>query len=217
MHNAAHPRENFMAEIDGEWFHNRLKDTGKSLRALARHLNSDPSAVSRTFSGSRKMKMEEAVQIAIFLSVPVSEVIKHAGITSEADALQARILLAATIDEDGTLHMLPEPRPLPQAVIEKAQLAASGHCTRQIIAAQIRASSGTLAIWDDAVVLFGQSELVDPAAIGALSICGLRDGKQILARVERARKTGEADLVSPAGKIEDAILTTATPVIALIP
>ncbi|WP_313618384.1 helix-turn-helix transcriptional regulator [Agrobacterium sp.] len=206
-----------MAEIDGEWFHNRLKDTGKSLRALARHLDSDPSAVSRTFSGSRKMKMEEAVQIAIFLGVSVSDVIKHAGITTDADAIQARILLAATIDESGTLQMLPEPRPLPQPIIEKAQLAAGGHYNRQIIAAQIRASSGSLAIWDDAVVLFSQTEGVDPAAIGALSVCGLRDGKQILARVERARKTGEADLVSPQGKIEDANLATATPIIVLLP
>lgn len=206
-----------MAEIDGEWFHDRLRDTGKSLRALARHLEKDPSAVSRTFSGNRRMTMEEATQIAVFLGVPVSEVMKHAGIARDADGIPTRILLAATIDESGTMQMLPEPRPLPQSVIEKAQLAVGSHYNKQIIAAQIRASSGALSIWDDTVLLFSHTDMVDPAAIGALSICRLRDGKQILAKVDRARKTGEASVVSPAGKIEDAILSTATPIIALIP
>jgi transcriptional regulator with XRE-family HTH domain len=206
-----------MAEIDGEWFHDRLKDTGKSLRALARHLEKDPSAVSRTFSGSRRMTMEEATQIAVFLGVPVSEVMKHAGIARDADGIPTRILLAAIIDENGVMQMLPEPRPLPQSVIEKAQLAIGNQYNKQIIAAQVRASSGALSIWDDAVLLFSHTDMVDPAAIGSLSICRLRDGKQILAKVDRARKTGEASVVSPAGKIEDAILSTATPIIALIP
>jgi len=206
-----------MAEIDGEWFHDRLKDTGKSLRALARHLEKDPSAVSRTFSGNRRMTMEEATQIAVFLGVPVSEVMKHAGIARDVDGIPTRILLAAIINEDGVLQMLPEPRPLPQSVIEKAQLAIGNQYNKQVIAAQVRAASGALSIWDDAVLLFSHTDMVDPAAIGSLSICRLRDGKQILAKVDRARKTGEASVVSPAGKIEDAILSTATPIIALIP
>ncbi|GEM_PF-1011653 len=207
----------FMAAIDGDWFHARLKDTGKSLRALARHMDSDPSAVSRTFSGHRRMRMDEATQIAGFLGVSLADVMKHAGITAEADGPQARIVLAATINESGVIEMLPEPKPLPASVVEKAQLAVGGHYNRQVVAAQIRASSGALAIWDDAVLLFSQTDMVDASAIGALSICRLRDGRQVLAKVERARKTGEANLVSPAGKSEEVALLAASPIIAVIP
>ncbi|OHV24960.1 XRE family transcriptional regulator [Rhizobium sp. RMa-01] len=205
-----------MAEMHGEWFHDQLKDRGKSLRKLAAHLSLDPSAVSRTFSGQRRMGMEEAMQIALFLGVPVSEVMKHAGI-KDIDGVPVSILLAAFIDENGTLQGLSEPRPLPQSVIDKAKLAVGSNYDKRIIAAQVRASSGPLSIWDDAVLLFSHTDYVEPPAIGSLSICRVRGGKQILAKVERARKTGEASVISPAGKIEDAILETATPVIALIP
>ncbi|MGZ2448272.1 transcriptional regulator with XRE-family HTH domain [Rhizobium ruizarguesonis] len=206
-----------MAEIDSAWFQNQLKDNGKSLRGLARHLEIDPSAVSRTFSGQRRMTMEEATQIALFLGLPVTEVMKHAGISMDAEGAATRILLAAFIDETGTMQRLTEPRPLPATVIEKAQLAIGSGYRKQVIAAQIRASSGPLSIWDDAVLLFNHTDVVEPAAIGSLSICRVRGGKQILAKVDRARKTGEASVVSPAGKIEDAILETATPIIAVIP
>ena len=212
-----------MAEIDGAWFHNQLDDRGQSLRALARHLGKDASAVSRTFSGKRRMTMEEAAEIAAFLGVPVTEVMRHAGIAGRAgtpgygEGLGPKILLSATIGEDGEVCSLAEPQPLPQAVLDKAQLAIGAGRNRAIIAAQVRASSGPLSIWDDAVLLFAPADSIEPGAIGALSICGLKGGKQILVKLDRARKTGEARVVSPAGKIEEAVLTTATPVLVLIP
>lgn len=206
-----------MAEIDGDWFHNQLEDRGQSLRSLARHLGKDASAISRTFSGKRRLTMEEAVEIAAFLGVSVTEVMHHAGITRDGEGLGPKILLSAVIDEDGEVRSLAEPQPLPQAVLDKAQHAIGASRNRQIIAAQVRASSGALSIWDDAVLLFAPTDSIEPTAIGALSICGLVGGKQILAKLDRARKTGEARVVSPAGEIGEAVLTTATPVLALIP
>lgn len=213
-----------MAEIDGAWFHNQLDGRGQSLRALARHLGKDASAVSRTFSGKRRMTMEEAAEIASFLGVSVTEVMHHAGITGRAgtpgygERLGPKILLSATIGEDGEVRSLAEPQPLPQAVLDKAQLAiGAGRNRAIIIAAQVRASSGPLSIWDDAVLFFAPTDSIEPGAIGALSICGLKGGKQILAKLDRARKTGEARVVSPAGKVEEVVLVTATPVLALIP
>lgn len=204
-----------MAEIDGAWFHNQLEDRGQSLRSLARHLGKDASAVSRTFSGKRKMTMEEAAEIGSFLGVTVTEVMRHAGIAQDSEG--PKILLSATIGEDGEVRPLSEPQPLPQAVFDKAQFAIGTSRNRRIIAAQVRASSGALSIWDDAVLFFAPTDGIEPGAIGALSICGLAGGKQILAKLDRARKTGEARVVSPAGKVEEAVLVSATPVLALIP
>lgn len=105
--------------IDREWFFNKLDGGGKSVRGLARHLDLDPSAVSRMFSGARRMKMEEADKIALFLGAPVSEVLKHAGVSFDLDGLPTRIVLAATIDETGTLQPLADPKPLPQEIIDR--------------------------------------------------------------------------------------------------
>lgn len=160
--------------------------------------------------------MEEANQIALFLGVPVKEVLQHAGVAIDLDGRPTRILLTSTIDEKGRLKHLPDPRPLPQSVIERAQ-AAIGRTNEKVLAAQVRATTGPLAMMDDAVVLFIATDIVEPAAIGALSICRSKDGEQIMAKVERARKTGEASVRKSSGDQTEMILTTATPVLAVIP
>lgn len=164
------------------------------------------------------MQMDEAKQIAHFLRVPVAEVMRHAGVSVDLDGMPTRIMLAAIIGEDGTMDRLKEPRALPQAIIEKAQAAISRAGNGQVIAAQIRAQKGSLAIWDDCVVLFRPTETVDHDAIGTLSICRSRDsGRQYLARVTRARKTSEATVQRATGETVETMLDTATPVIAVIP
>lgn len=112
-------------EIDGEWFTRKLEETNKSMRGLARHLEVDVSAVSRMFSGTRKMKMNEASAIAHFLGAPVAEVLKHAGVSVDLDGLPTRVMLAAAINEKGQLERLTEPRPLPQAILDRASAAIS--------------------------------------------------------------------------------------------
>lgn len=160
--------------------------------------------------------MEEANQIALFLGVTVHEVLRHAGVSIDLDGQPTRVLLAATIDESGSLKRLAEPRPLPQSVIDRAQ-DALGRMNGQAIAAQVRAATGPLAIWDDAVVLFAATDTVEPGAIGVLAICRDKDGNQVMARVERARKTGEATIRSVSDKPREISLMTATPVLAIIP
>lgn len=86
-----------------------------------------------------------------------------------------------------------------------------------MIAAQVRAASGPLALLDDAVFLFAPTNIVEPAAIGVLSVCRSKDGKQFLARVNRARKTGEAFICGTDGKIAEVSLVTASPILAVIP
>jgi len=201
--------------IDKQWFFDQLEGQRKSVRALARHLEVDPSAVSRMFSGQRRMKMEEANAIARFLNAPVSEVLAHAGITMEP-VVSSRVVLAATINGKGEVHRLQDAKPLPQQVIDRAH-AAIGMGNNRVIAAQVRADGGALAMWDDAVILFNATDIVEPSAIGVISICRLREGTQIMAKIERARKTGEALVRGPDNSTKEVQLDTATPVLAIIP
>ncbi len=204
-------------KVDKDWFKRKLEGQQKSVRGLAKHLDIDPSAVSRMLSGHRKMQIEEATEIANFLAAPVSEVLKHAGVSVDAEGQQSRILLAATINAKGNVERLSEPRPLPQGVIERAQAAITIHGSGKIIAAQIRALDGPLSVLDDAVVLFSHTDNVDLDAIGALSICRSMKGDQFMAKIERARKTGEARIVGVDGKVRETDLHTATPILAVIP
>ncbi|QND53443.1 helix-turn-helix domain-containing protein [Phyllobacterium sp. 628] len=203
--------------IDKPWFIQQLHTNKQSVRGLARHLDVDASAVSRMLSGQRKMKMDEANAIAHFLRAPVSEVLKHAGVSIDIDGMPTRILLASIINDKGHLDRLKEPKPLPQSVIDRAQAAIIGAGNGKIIAAQIRAVQGPLSILDDAVVLFAHTDDVDASAIGGLAICRTNDGEQIMARIERARKTGEARIYSVSGKAIEVTLQTATAVLAIIP
>ncbi|RUX01763.1 MAG: helix-turn-helix transcriptional regulator [Mesorhizobium sp.] len=205
--------------IDKQWFIDKLAETGKSVRGLARHLGVDASAVSRMLSGQRKMKMTEAGEIASFLGIPVSEVLVHSGVSiSLDDPHPPEMMLAATIDERGIVDELPEPKPLPPAVIERARATISVHGNEPIVGAQIRALKGPLSVMDDAVVLYRyRGDGIDPAAIGLLSICRSRDGEQFLGKIERARKTGEARVMCANGEIRDVGLEAATPVLAVIP
>ncbi|MDX8537087.1 helix-turn-helix transcriptional regulator [Mesorhizobium abyssinicae] len=204
--------------IDKQWFIDKLAETGKSVRGLARHLGVDASAVSRMLSGNRKMKMTEAGDIASFLGVPVSEVLVHSGVSVSLEPRPSEMLLAATIDERGIVDELPEPKPLPPAVIERARATITIHGDEPIVGAQIRALKGPLSVMDDAVVLYRyQGDGIDPAAIGLLSICRSRDGEQFLGKIERARKTGEARVTCANGDVRDVALDAATPVLAVIP
>lgn len=161
--------------------------------------------------------MEEAGSIARFLGSPVSEVLAHAGVAIDIDGQPSRIVLAAIINASGAIERLPDPRPLPQSVIDRAQAAIKPHGNGRVIAAQVRASEGPLAIWDDAVFLFGHTDGVDNTAIGEMAICRLMSGEQMLAKIERARKTGEARVLNVSGDEHEVMLDTATRVLAIIP
>lgn len=165
------------------------------------------------------MKMTEAGDIASFLGVPLSDVLVHAGVSVSLEAPRGgEMMLAATIDERGVVEELPEPKPLPQAVIERAQSTITVQGNEPIVGAQIRALKGPLSVMDDAVVLYRYpGDSIDPAAIGLLSICRLKDGEQFLAKIERARKTGEARVTCANGDVRDVALEAATPVLAVIP
>lgn len=74
-------------KIDVAWFVRKIEESHfGSQRQLALSMKQengkpfDQSALSRIFSGDRKMHLSEAEQIARLLAVPVNEVLAHAGI-----------------------------------------------------------------------------------------------------------------------------------------
>ena len=68
------------AEVDTQWFRQRLADRELSMRKLAKILHVDVAAVSLMLRGRRGMRLEEATTIAEVLHVPLSQVLTHAGV-----------------------------------------------------------------------------------------------------------------------------------------
>jgi hypothetical protein len=201
--------------LNREWFFGQLDKRGHSLRDLAKHLKLDPSAVSRMFSGARKMRIDEAEKIARFLSVPVEDVMQNAGV-DVGDRAITRLLLTTTIGVTGKMTKI-DPRELPSAVIARAQAAIGLEHRGRAVAAQVLATKGPLSLWDDAVVLFTETSAIEPSAVGVLSIATLRDGSQVLCYLERARKTGEAIIRRANGEQTEVALLSAAPVLVVLP
>lgn len=187
------------------------------MRALARHLEMDPAAMSRTLNGSRRMQLDEASAIANFLAVPVSEVLRHAGVSTDLDGLPTKILLAMAINGEGEMYPLEQPRPLPQSIIDRAQDAIHRYGSGMMVAAQIRAHGGPLLMFDDAILLFKHTAEIERDAIGSLAICRSVRGGQLLCRLQGIRRTGEASIIRVDGDTYEYDVNTATPVLAIIP
>ncbi len=65
--------------IDSDWFTERLKQKGYSLRRFSGALGMDPSAVSRMFNGKRNMSAEEQDRVAALLGLTLLEISAHRG------------------------------------------------------------------------------------------------------------------------------------------
>jgi transcriptional regulator with XRE-family HTH domain len=73
------------SDVDKQWFMERWAEKRFSLRDMARKMDIDPSALSRTLSGGRQMKPQEIVNIATILGVTSEEVLAHLGAADTSD------------------------------------------------------------------------------------------------------------------------------------
>lgn len=78
-------------QFNKEWFVNRLQALKISQRKLAKMIDLDPSAVTLMFTGRRKITPDEVHQIAGIFNVPVTEVMRHAGVDVTDDVRKVKI------------------------------------------------------------------------------------------------------------------------------
>lgn len=70
--------------MDGHWFQDQLRRSGRTQAELARALGVDPSAISKLFKGERQLKLVEASHLARFLNLAYDEVVRRAGVDQPA-------------------------------------------------------------------------------------------------------------------------------------
>jgi len=94
-----------MSTFNKNWFIDKLKAIKLSQRKLAEKMNLDPAAVSYMFNGKRDMSMDEAKSIASIFGMPVTEVMRQAGIDVLDDI--RRIPINGYISNDHNVTILP--------------------------------------------------------------------------------------------------------------
>ncbi len=171
-----------------KWFRDRLAEREMSLRQIARKINLDPSALSLTFRGKRKMTLEEANQIAGLLGVQVTEILRQAGVPVSDDVKGVRLL--GTVDAKSTVKSLVE---------STKRIHAPADVPLEGFALQIRAAN----TFHDGWVLFVSGDKT-PAdtALDRLAVIYLANGSRIVGAVRRGYDDGAYNvlpLLDPTG------------------
>lgn len=191
-----------MTEIDRRYFDGLLAVRGLSLRELARRMGMSHSQMSLTFSGARRMQLDEAAQIATILGVPMHAVIEHMGVRVGAQ----RVDVAGIMRGDGLV--VPPP-----AAIERT--AAPDALPDTAVAIHCRTADTSLS-WMDGWTMFCAAPpapgTIGPAVLDLFCYAGLADGRATCATLRRGYAQGTFNLAGPFAA-QDVELAWATPIL----
>lgn len=193
-----------MATINTKWFRDRLAEKGLSQRALARKLGLDQSAISLTFSGRRRMQFKEAADIAHLIGLPVSDVLKNAGVP--LDQGKQTVPIAAYYDTHGEVHCIGydgeravPPMPMPAGST----------------AVQCRTAGSALEHMDGWLLFNGPHMPPDQMPLDTFGAVKLKQGICVLGTVRRGYKKGRFNVIGPAGTLQDVEVELFVPTLSI--
>jgi len=189
-----------LLEIDDQFFRDALKAADKSQREMARFMGLDPAAITLMLQGRRAMQLSEAQQIADFLGVAIEDVLRHAGLQLSHDAPSAGTSKASAVPLLGTIGV-------------------DGEIKLDAEAAALRAIEDVFApvVMRGALLYFKPSSVVEPSAIGRLSVVRLSNRSLKLRHVAPGFDFDRFTLSGQSDAQENVALMTATPVLWIKP
>lgn len=180
--------------MNTEWFRQLLATRKLSQRGLAKLMELDPAAVSLMLRGQRKMTNEEAHQVSLILGVPITEVLRQAGIEVSEDV--RRVKVTGYIGKDSCVTLFP--KRTHDKVIGPAD------CPEGTYALQVRNPGSPKDGW----MFFISPAEDDPRAnLGRVCCVALENGEHIIAVVQRGYRTGTFNLIN--GSNGEAVRTDA--------
>lgn len=168
--------------INAEWFKDKLKAMKLSQRSLAKLMTVDPAAISYMLQGKRAMSLEDARKIAEIIKMPVTEVMRQAGIDVRDDVRKVPIKGFIT---DGNIVTL-----LPNGT--RDSVLAPADVPSKSFAIQQRRANHPYDGW----IKFISGETLSPNdAIDRYCYCTLTDGRIVLGFVRRGYKAGTHNIM----------------------
>lgn len=159
-----------------------------SLRGLAKSMGMSHSQLSLTFSGDRKLQLDEAAQLSMIFGEPLHRIVENAGITVKSFH-NHRVSVIGAMQGDGTVTMNPD------GVIERTH--APEPLPPDGFAVQCR-TGGSALDWMDGWVFFCPStDGVDSAILGRFAFCRIKGGPVVMASVRRGYHEDTFNLRGP--------------------
>jgi DNA-binding XRE family transcriptional regulator len=185
--------------VDKRWFQDRVRDADISQAKLANLLGIDRAAMSLTFSGRRKMQLEEAARIAEILALDVNEVLARAGVRLPKGPRSVPVV--GVVDAGGRIH-------------DKkgaGRVNPIGDPPRETVAVRCEDRAAVIYGW---VLFFVPQAAVAGDALERVSIVKAAEGTQHLAAVSRGFDAGTYNLRGLDGRMtENVRVASASPVL----
>ncbi len=193
-----------MTDVNRRYFESLMAEKKMSLRSLAQRMGLGHSQLSLTFSGARKLQLDEAAHLSQIFGEPLHRIVENAGVTVRASNGK-RISVIGAVGGDGivTMHDV--------GVIERT--AAPEDMPDDVAAVQARTSGTPLDWMDGFVFIFREPNRFDPSSLGRFCLVQVKEGPTAIAAVRRGYQENSFNLVGPYAR-ESAPLEWATPVLA---
>lgn len=192
-----------MSGLNRRFFDALMAEKKLSLRALAAKIGMNHSQLSLTFSGARKMQLDEAAQLSHVFSVPLHKIVEAAGVTVKPVG-GGRVKVIGAMRGNGTVELHDK------STVERTT--APDDMPKGSIAVQCR-TSGTDLEWADGFVLFCKEPGdLESGILGRFCLAQIKDGPAVVALVKRGYREGTFNLAGPYQQ-ESVTLDWATPVL----
>jgi transcriptional regulator with XRE-family HTH domain len=174
-----------MARVfERQWFLQRLGERQLTQAQFAAAIRVDPASVSLLFNGKRVLQLDEAQRIADVLRLPLPVVLLHAGVPMDTEHKRVKITghvngagLVSSV-APGSEDEVDGPRDLPT----------------DAYALQARTHNSPLAPLDRWIIFVSGVRVEPLTVVDGFALCGLADGKQVVAHVRKGYKEGTVNL-----------------------
>jgi transcriptional regulator with XRE-family HTH domain len=192
-----------MSDVNRRYFESLLADKKMSLRGLAQRMGLGHSQLSLTFSGARKMQLDEAAQLAQIFGEPLHRIVENAGVTVKQNGAK-RIAVVGALQGDGTVAMHQV------GVIERT--IAPEDLPDNVASVQARTSGTPLDWMDGWVFIFREHNGIDPSFLGRFCLVKVKNGPAAMAAVRRGYQDNTYNLSGPFAS-QSVSLDWATPIL----
>ncbi len=99
-----------MTNVNYKWFSDKIVSKKLTQRAVAKHIGVDASTLSLLLHGKRRMRVEQAAEIARLLGVPVGDVMRNSGadmrgVREEGGPTAVPVPLVGWVDENRNVEI----------------------------------------------------------------------------------------------------------------
>ena len=197
---------NAQTRMNTMFFKNRLADRKITQRKLAALLQLDPAAITLMLRGERRMQPAEAQIIAEVLGLPITQVLREAGIPVTEDV--STVPIAGSVDSSGRITLMP--------VGTHEMIAAPPDVPRDGYALQMRAFGDAQDGW---VLYVSDASTSADLHLDRLCAVSISDGRAVLAWVRRGYRQGLHNLMLWPSRdaLHDQSLVSVSPVLWLHP